>query len=108
MRHFDREGHQRLGLTAGITEHHALVSRAVVQKLFPALFADAACNIRRLLVQIDAHRAALGVKAVTLFGIADLGDHLSGDFFIVDAGIRGDFPENVDLIGGAGDLAGHM
>ncbi len=59
-------------------------------------------------MQIDAHRAALGVKAVTLFSIADLGDHLSGDLFIVDAGIRGDFPENVDLIGGACDLAGDM
>ena len=108
MRHFDRKGHQCLRLTAGITEHHALVSGTVVQKLFTALFADAACNIRRLLVQIDAHRTALGVKAVTLFSIADLGDHLSCNLLIVYAGVRADFPENMDLIGGAGDLTGYM
>ena len=59
-------------------------------------------------MQIDTHCAALGIEAVASLRISDLCDHLSRNLLIVNAGVRADFSKNVDLIGGAGDLAGHM
>ena len=75
----NRQRHIAACLFTGITEHHALITSAVIQFLFAGQPAYAAGNVRRLFVQIHRDPAALRVKAVAGLRIAYLSDNLSCD-----------------------------
>ena len=59
-------------------------------------------------MQINGDAAGIGVKAATRFRIADLADDLAGNTLIIHLSRGGHFPENVYLIGSAGDFTGNM
>ena len=80
IRKRDRQRHQRIGLAAGIAEHHALIARA---GFFRRAAVNPARDVRRLGVDADADAHIFGVKADNGQGIADLGDDLARNGFIV-------------------------
>lgn len=80
VRKRDRQRHQRVGLAAGIAEHHTLIARA---GFFRRAAVNPARDVRRLGVDADADAHIFGVKADARHGIADLGDDLARNGFIV-------------------------
>ena len=80
VRKRDRQRHQRAGLAAGVAEHHTLIARA---GFFRRAAVNPARDVRRLGVDADADAHVFGVKADDGHGIADLGDDLARNGFIV-------------------------
>ena len=80
VRKRDRQRHQRAGLAAGVAEHHTLIARA---GFFRRAAVNPARDVRRLGVDADADAHIFGVKADDGHGIADLGDDLARNGFIV-------------------------
>ena len=76
----DRIGHIFLCLVAGKAEHHTLIARA---GFFRRAAVNPARDVRRLGVDADADAHVFGVKADDGHGIADLGDDLARNGFIV-------------------------
>ncbi len=109
----DGQGHQLLRLPAGVAEHHALVPRAVVQAVVqPALLGlqglvHAQSDVGGLLVNVGDDSAGVAVKAVLGPVVADVPDHLPGDFGDVHIAGGGDLPHDMDQAGGHRRLAGH-
>ena len=79
MGQLNRKRHIEVSLFAGKSEHHALISRTIIQFLIFGNAAHSAGNVRGLFVQIYRHPAALRVKAVAGLRIAYLSDNLSCD-----------------------------
>ena len=101
--------HQVFRLLAGKAKHHALIAGACVQPVFlrpTAVYAPG--NVRRLAVKIHRNPAVLRVKTALRLCIADLCNHLPCQLLAVDFRIRGNFTENVDLIGAGGDFTGDV
>ena len=80
VRKRDRQRHQRAGLAAGVAEHHTLIARAGFLRRAAV---NPARDVRRLGVDADADAHVFGVKADDGHGIADLGDDLARNGFIV-------------------------
>ena len=99
MREPDRRRHQ-LGLhpfVACEAEHHALVARAEEVELVLLLrtpnlegFVDALRDVRRLLLDRDAHATGVAVEAVLRTVVADVHDRLPDDLRDIDVRRRGD------------------
>ena len=105
----DGHGHELLGLVAGKAEHHALVARADVHLALGAALervADAHGDVRGLLVQLQHHAAGRGVKAAGAVAVADVGDGLADDRFVVHIGLGGDFAHDQHEVGRGDRLAG--
>ena len=100
-------------LVAGEAEHHALVTLAdQVQVFLVALFglqrlADAPVNIRALVGNGREHTAGVAVEVFLGAVVADVEDHLAGQFVQVDEGVRGDFAQQHHEAGLGDDFAGH-
>src|SRR5581483_5407175 len=60
---------------------------------------DAHRNIRRLLVDRDAHAAGLGIEADGRAGIADFAHRLARELWNIDVRFGGHFARDVDLPG---------
>jgi len=105
VRKRDRQRHQRIGLAAGVAEHHTLIARA---GFFRRAAVNPARDVRRLGVDADTDAHVFGVKADDGHGVADLGDDLACDGFIVRHIGRGDLAHQVDLIGAGRHLAGDV
>ena len=101
----DGQGHQVLGLPAGVAEHHALVPGAGV---LLGLVVHALGDVRGLGVQVHADAAGVRVKAHTGLVVADVPDDPAGDGLVVRVGGGGDLAHDVHVVGPGRDLAGHV
>ncbi len=93
----DRHRHQRLGLVAGVAEHHPLVACAGDQQLVvlaadPGLVGgvDALGDVGRLLVERDQDRDVVAVVAVVAVVVADAADRLADDLGDVEVDLGRD------------------
>lgn len=59
-------------------------------------------------MQVHMDGAGPGVEAAVRLRVSDLRDHLAGYGVIIHLRPGRDLTEDMDLIGSAGDLAGHM
>src|SRR5690606_12399949 len=84
----DRCRHQHVGFVAGVAEHQALVAGALVFRIGAV---DPLVDVRGLLANDVDDAAGGAVEADIAGGVADVADHLAGDFFQVDPGVGGDF-----------------
>ena len=97
---------------AGIAEHHALVSGAVV-KLAVVLslrlkrFVNAESDVGGLFVNVRDYAAGFAVKAVLCPVVADLTDDVSCDLGNIDIAARADLAHDVDKPRGSRGLAGN-
>ena len=111
MREHDRRRHQLRRFVAGVTEHQALVARALLPGLLALDLArvDALRDVGRLLRQQQVHEHAIGMKHVIVVDVADLADRLARDLLDVELGLGGDLAaddHHVRLdVGFAGDAA---
>ena len=114
----DGQGHQLLGLAAGVAEHEALVSRALLGSflapgfarpgaLLVALgFVDALGDVGRLLVDAGQDAAGFVVEAVMGAGVADLADRVADDLLEIGVALRGDLAGDEHHAGRGYRLAG--
>ena len=84
VRERDRQRHELRRLVAGVAEHHALIARAVIERVLAGLLAlervvDAEGNVGALLVDVRDDGAGLAVKAILGAVIADLAHGLAHD-----------------------------
>jgi hypothetical protein len=112
VREHDREGHQLLGLGAGVAEHHPLVARAdLVDRVVVAVLhlvggVHALRDVRRLLVERDDDAARVRVEAVLGPVVADLLDLRPDDARDVHVRLRRDLARDDDQAGRDEGLAG--
>ena len=90
---------------SGVAEHHALIARTGFLRRGAV---NPVRDVRRLGVDADADAHIFGVKADDGHGIADLGDDLARDGFIVRHIGRGDLAHQVDFAGAGRHLAGDV
>src|SRR5690606_41370167 len=83
--------HQHIRLVAGVTEHQALVTGALVFRLLPV---DTLGDIGRLLADDVDHTAGIGVVADFGGSVADILDDAAYQVFQVDPGAGGDLATN--------------
>ncbi len=91
MAEHDGQGHELFGLFAGVTEHHALIARA--------LFVYTLGDIRALLVERHHDGTAFGVETHLAGGITDVADGPADDLGDIDIGRGGDFAGDNDQAG---------
>ena len=103
----DGQRHPVDGFLTGIAKQNALISGAGVDAFRLVSAGNAPCDIRGLLVQIYFDPARFRVKAPVRFRISNFLNDPPGKAGIIHFRLRGDFPENVYRIGGAGHLAGN-
>ena len=108
----DGQGHELLGLVAGVAEHHALVAGAVIQLIAAGLLGlqalvNAHGDVGGLLVNGGQHGTGVTVKAVLGPVIADVPHHLAGQLGDIDVAGGGDLAHDVDQTGGHRGLTGH-
>ena len=109
----DCHGHQFGGFIAGETEHHALVAGAGDKfigfrtglGLQGVIHTQG--NISGLLVDVGDNAAGISIEAVLGTGVADIPDHLTGNFGNIHIAGGGDLTHNVNHTGGAGGLTGY-
>ena len=101
----ERRGHVLARLVARITEHDALVARALVLLL---LAADAPVDVGRLLVDGRQHAARIAVEAVVAARVADAADDPAGHALHIDVGIRAHLARHNHEARGAERLAGYL
>ena len=133
----DRQGHEVVGLVAGVPEHHPLVAGALGVDHVLAAGArpdlhggvDALGDVGRLLVDRHDHAARVAVEAVGLAVVADAVDRLADDLRDVDIRLGRDLAGDHDearrqqrlardpgvrvlledgVEDGIGDLVGHL
>jgi hypothetical protein len=90
VRQVDGGGHQLRRFVAGVAEHQALVSGALVE-VEALAFVDALGDVLALFAVGDYDGAGVGVKADGRIGVADALDGAPGHFVEVDARTGGDF-----------------
>src|SRR5690606_1315519 len=100
----DGGGHQHIGLVAGVTEHQALVTGALVFRLLPV---DTLGDIGRLLTDDVDHTAGIGVVADFGGSVADILDDAAHQVFQVDPGAGGNLATNDGNPGFHHGFAGH-
>ena len=111
----DRQRHQRVGLVAGVAEHHPLVAGALrVEQVLAALArphllrgVDALADVGALLVEGDDDAAGVAVEAEALPVVADGLDRLPGDRRDVDVLAGRHLARDDAQAGGQEGLAGH-
>ena len=96
----NRQGHQIVGLVAGITEHHALVSCAA------NLIVGSHRNVGALLINGGEHRAGVTIEACFGAVVADVLQRLSDDAGNVDVALGCDLAHDYDHAGRAAGLTG--
>jgi len=84
----DRGRHQHVGFVAGVAEHQALVTGALVFRLGAV---DALGDVHGLLADDVDHAAGGAVEADVGAGVADVVDHVADDLLEVDPGAGGHF-----------------
>ncbi len=84
----NRGRHQHVGFVAGVAEHQALVTGALIFRL---LAVNALGDVRRLLADDVDHAAGGAVVADVRGGVADVADDAAHQVFEVDPGAGGDF-----------------
>ena len=96
-------------VSAGITEHHALVAGALflVFVLF-VLSIHPAVDVVRLFVDHGDHPAGVAVETVFGFGVTDAVDHIAGYALQIDVRVGFDFTGHNDLTGSYQRLAGYF
>ena len=97
---------------AGVTEHQALVARALLRRSscpWPCLRVHALRDVGRLLRHDDVDEHLVRVKHVVVVDVADFADGVAGDLHEVELGLGGDLAADdgdVGLhVGFAGDAA---
>ena len=87
-------GHQLRGFTAGVAEHQALVTGALLRGLFAVglLGVDTLGDIRALAGEGIHDVDLVGVKDIVFVDIADLADGATDEGVVVELGPGGDFP----------------
>lgn len=88
VREADRCRHQHIGFVAGVAEHQALVTGALV---FRAGTVDALGDVHRLFADDVHHGAGGAVETDVGAVVADVDDDLAHQLFQVDPGGGGDF-----------------
>ena len=107
----DRQGHQFWGLVTGIAEHHALIAGTVGS--FDRLSAGfqrvvhAHGDIGTLGMNGGQYGAAVAVEAKIAAGVANVPDHLPGNFVDGYIGRSGDLAHHLHQAGGGAGLTGH-
>ena len=107
----DRQGHQFWGLVTGIAEHHALIASTVGS--FARLSAGfqrvvhAHGDIGTLGMNGGQYGAAVAVEAKIAAGVANVPDHLPGNFVDGNIGGSGDLAHHLHQAGGGAGLTGH-
>ena len=108
MRVINGEGHQGRCLAAGVTEHQALVTGALI-KVETLTFVDALCNIGRLAIDRGEDGAALVIETHLGSVVADTTHDLLSDLSVIDMRFGSNFAGNHDQPGRyhrfAGDAA---
>jgi hypothetical protein len=99
----DRRRHQHLGLVAGVAEHQALVTRAL---LFRTLAVDTLVDVRRLLAQGHRDRTGRVVEALVRTVVADAPDHVTDDVLDLDPCAGLDLAADQHQSGGGEGLGG--
>ena len=102
----DGKRHQYRGFVAGIAKHQALVAGAEVE-VNAFAFVHALGDVGRLLAVVQNQFAGLIGKAPFGMGIADAGDGVARDLFVVHFGAGGDFTGQYAQIGGHQGFGGH-
>ncbi len=95
VRQVDRQRHQFRRFIARVTEHQALVARALVEVVVVRAV-HALRDVRRLLVVGDQHRAALVVDAEVSVVVTNATDRIARDLDVVDVRGGGDFTREHD------------
>ena len=108
----DSQRHQLRRLVAGVAEHHALVTGAVVQLALAGglrlvALVHAQRDIAGLLVDVGDDGAGIAVKAAVGGVVADVQHHLPGDLGDIHIATGGDLAHDMDQAGGGAGLAGH-
>ena len=111
VRERDRQRHELRRLVAGVAEHHALIARTVIERIFAGLLAlervvDAEGDVGALLVDVRDDGAGLAVKAVFGAVVADLAHGLAHDLRNVDVALGRDLAHDVHDAGRDRALAG--
>ncbi len=113
----DRQRHQRVGLVAGVAEHHALVAGAL--RLVALLAAGGRLpfaiqpfhtlvDLRALFGQRHQHAAGVGVQTDPGAGVPDAAHRGAHDALDVAVALAGDLAEYEELSGGGRGLHGHV
>ena len=108
----DGQRHKFLGLGAGITEHHSLVTCAVVQLIAAGLLSlealvNAHCDVGRLLINGGEDSAGIAVKAILCAVIADIANYFADKLGNINIAGSGNLAHDVDKTGGNGGFAGY-
>ena len=104
VRQDDRQRHAFRGLVGGVSEHHALVARAL---LLVALGIDAHGDVGRLPVDRGQHGAGPPIEAVGGVGVPDRLDGLANQVGNVHVGIGRDLAGDDRHAGGDQCFTGH-
>ena len=105
VREDERRGHVLARLVAGVTEHDALVARALL--LFGGAY-DALVDVGRLFVDGREHAARIAVELVFAAGVADAVDDPARHALYVDVGFRAHFARHDDESRRAERFAGDL
>ena len=93
MREHNRRGHQFRRFVARVTEHQALIARALLRGFFALGLArvHALRDVRRLLRHDDVDENFVRVKNVVVVDVADFADRVARDFHKIQFRLRRDF-----------------
>ena len=99
----ERNGHIVARFVGGITEHHALVTSALVFLVFAV---NTAIDVATLLMNGREDSTGVAVELIFRFGITNLVDGAASHRLQVDIGIAGDFAHDNHLTRGDKRLDG--
>ncbi len=88
--------HQHVGFVGRITEHQALVARALFQRIGTV---NALVDVRRLFANRAQDRAGIGIKAHIRMDITDFTYRVTGDLFDINPCAGGDLTANQNHAG---------
>ncbi len=94
MRQIQRQRHEILRFTARITEHHALVTGALILGIGPF---NSLVDVFGLLVNRAQYTTRLRLEHVIAFGIADSADYLPSDGLYIEVRTALDLARQNDL-----------
>ena len=101
MRVNDGGRHVFRSFIAGVTEHHALISGALIRTAYPH------ADIFRLFVNSNDHFGIFSGKSDPRLVVTDIFDRIQSHLLPVDFGIGGDLSGNYDQIGRSQGFACH-
>jgi len=102
------EGHELRGLISSITKHDALVTSTDILRALGEVSMHALGDVRRLLLDVHKHLAAVSVKANIIRDEANVAAGVTHNLLVVNGGLRGDLTKNHDHVGLGACLAGNL